>query len=86
MALTEKDKEILDFEASWWTTAGPKAQAIRVRLGMAPAAYYRRLAVLVDDEDAKAHFPMVVHRLRRRRTERRKERFEGVAEPHHPRS
>ena len=85
MTFTARDKEILDFEASWWTRPGAKAEAVRVQLGMSPTLYYRRLAALVDNEEAVVHAPMVVHRLRRRRDERRRERFEGVAEPQHPR-
>jgi len=83
--LTERDREILDFEASWWTRPGPKSDAVRSHLGMSPSLYYRRLADLLDNEDAMAHSPLVVLRLRRRRDERRRERFEGVAEPQHPR-
>jgi hypothetical protein len=84
MALTDKDREILDFEGSWWTHQGPKAPAIRAHLGLAPTIYYRRLGALVDEDDAKAYAPLVVQRLRRRRSERRKERFEGLAEPQRP--
>jgi len=84
-AFTEKDKEILDFEASWWTRPGKKADAVRTGLGMSPSLYYRRLTQLVDSEEAMAYSPMVVLRLRRRRDDRRRERFEGLAEPQHPR-
>ena len=83
--MTDRDKEILDFEASWWTRPGPKAEAVRVHLGMSPTLYYRRLAALVDSEEAVAHAPMVVHRLRRRRDERRRERFEVSPSKQHPR-
>ncbi|HUC36649.1 MAG TPA: DUF3263 domain-containing protein [Acidimicrobiales bacterium] len=83
--LTDRDKQILDFEASWWTRPGSKAEALRAHLSMSPASYYRRLSELLDIEDASAYAPMVVHRLRRRREERRRERFEGIAEPQHPR-
>jgi hypothetical protein len=82
MALSDKDRDILDFEASWWNWPGPKARSIRTRLDVTPGAYYKRLSALVDSEDAKAHAPLVVLRLRRRRTERRKERLAGFAQPH----
>lgn len=82
---TEQDEKILDFEASWWKRPGPKAEAVRSDLGMSPSLYYRRLALLLDSEEAMAHAPMVVLRLRRRREERRRERFEGVAERQGPR-
>lgn len=82
---TERDKKILEFEESWWTRPGPKGAAVRSLLGMSPSHYYRRLARLLDNDQAIAHAPMVVLRLRRRREERRRERFEGVAEPQRPR-
>jgi hypothetical protein len=85
MAFTDRDKQILEFEESWWTRPGSKADAVRSHLEMSPARYYRRLASLLDSEEAMAHAPMVVRRLRRRRAERRRERFEGLAEPQHPR-
>ncbi|MGH9028419.1 MAG: DUF3263 domain-containing protein [Acidimicrobiales bacterium] len=83
--MTDRDREILDFEESWWTRPGPKAAAIRTHLGVAPTAYYKRLASLVDNDEAKAHAPMVVMRLRRRQRERQKERLVGVAQPQDPR-
>jgi hypothetical protein len=85
MDFTDRDREILDFEASWWTRPGSKAEAVRAHLGMSSTLYYRRLAALVDTEEALAHAPMVVHRLRRRRDERRRGRFAGVVERQRPR-
>jgi hypothetical protein len=85
MDFTDRDREILDFEASWWTRPGSKAQAVRAHLGMSSSLYYRRLAALLDSEEAVAHAPMVVRRLRRRRDERRRGRFAGVAERQRPR-
>ena len=82
---TEMDKKILDFEGSWWKRPGPKADAVRSHLGMSSSLYYRRLALLLDSEEAMDHSPMVVLRLRRRRDERRRERFEGVPERQRPR-
>lgn len=34
---------------------------------MAPARYYQLLGRLVDDRDALAHDPLLLHRLRRQR-------------------
>jgi hypothetical protein len=85
MALTDQDRQILDFEESWWTRAEAKASGIRHRLGMSPTGYYRRLAELVDTDDALDHAPLVVRRLRRRRLDQRRGRFETTAAPHHPR-
>ena len=42
--------------------------AIRERLGMTPTRFYQRLNHLLDREDALAHDPILVHRLRRIRT------------------
>jgi hypothetical protein len=85
MGLTDQDRQILDFEESWWTRPEAKASGIRKRLGMSPTGYYRRLAELVDTGEALDHAPLVVRRLRRRRLDQRRGRFESTAAPHHPR-
>jgi len=85
MALTDRDKEILDFEESWWTRPEKKAVAIRSRFGISTTQYYRQLGDLVDSAPALEHFPLLVRRLRRRRIERRRGRYEGAAEQQHPR-
>ena len=43
MALSERDRAILDFERTWWTEPGPKDAAIRTRFGVSPTRYYRLL-------------------------------------------
>jgi hypothetical protein len=85
MALNDRDRQILEFEESWWTRPEKKAAAIRSRFGISPTNYYKQLAALVDSDAALEHSPLLVRRLRRRRSERRRERYEGVAEPQHPR-
>jgi hypothetical protein len=85
MGLSDHDRQILDFEESWWTRPGAKAGGIRDHLGMSPTRYYRRLAELADSDDALAHAPLVVRRLRRRRLDQRRGRFETTAAPQHPR-
>jgi Protein of unknown function (DUF3263) len=85
MGLSERDREILEFEESWWAHPGSKASAIRERLGISPTQYYRRLGELVESSDAMAHAPLLVRRLRLRRRQRRRDRFEGAAQPHDPR-
>jgi len=85
MALSDREREILDFEGSWWTHSGPKGAVIRSRLRMAPGVYYRRLAALVDNEEARAHAPLVVLRLRKRRERRQKELFSGLSRRNDPR-
>jgi len=77
MALTPRDRAILDFERSWWLGEGPKQGAIRSRLGLSATRYYELRASLVESPDAEAYDPLVVRRLRRRRDERRRERLLG---------
>jgi hypothetical protein len=79
MPLSQRDRAILDLERSWWTAPGSKEEAIRRRLGLSPARYYRLLAALIDDSSAVAYDPLVVRRLRRTRERRRRARFEGGA-------
>ncbi len=77
MALTERDKAILDFERTWWTEAGPKDSAIRERFELSGTRYYQLLTELIDDDDALAYDPLLVRRLRRTRERRRRARIEG---------
>jgi len=79
MVLEARDRSILDFERSWWQERGPKQQAIRMRLDISPALYYRRLRELVDVRAAYDYDPLLVRRLRRQRDSRRRTRFEGPA-------
>jgi hypothetical protein len=85
MPLTDRDRQILDFEQSWWTRPEKKAVAIRRHFGISPTKYYRQLGDLVDSGPALEHFPLLVRRLRRRRVERRRGRYEGAAEQQNPR-
>lgn len=85
MPLTDADREILDFECSWWQRTGPKASAIRAELGMSASAYYKRLGSLIDDPAALEADPLLVRRLRRDRAERRRTRHAGPRRKrHHP--
>jgi hypothetical protein len=84
MALNDRDFQILDFEESWWTRPEKKSVAIRTRFGISPAHYYRQLGELVDSGTALEHFPLLVRRLRRRRLERRRGRYETAPERLHP--
>lgn len=77
MALTARDRAILDFEREWWQLPGSKEQAIRSRFGFSPTQYYRRLAALIDDDDASGYDPLTVKRLQRGRDRRRRMRIEG---------
>ena len=80
VALTDRDRAILEFERSWWRDPGPKEVAIRARFELSPARYYQVLSELIDDPEALAYDPLVVRRLRRGREVRRRARFEGRRE------
>ena len=54
-----------------------KRAGIREQLDLSPTRYYQLLSALLDDPDAAAYDPLVVHRLRRLRVQRRRARFEG---------
>jgi hypothetical protein len=77
VALTDRDRAILDFERGWWLLPSSKGDAIRDRLDLSPTRYYQLLSRLIDDPAAQAHDPLVVLRLRRARAQRRRARVEG---------
>ena len=72
--LSERDREILDFERQWWKYAGAKEEAIRELFSMSATRYYQVLNALVDRPEALAADPMLVKRLRRLRASRQKAR------------
>ena len=43
MELTARDRDILDFESSWWAESGPKEQLIRDRFELSATRYYLSL-------------------------------------------
>ncbi len=77
MALTERDKAIVDFERTWWAEPGLKETAIRDRFELSGTRYYQLLNELLETPEAMAYDPLVVRRLRRLRDRRRKARYEG---------
>jgi hypothetical protein len=77
MALSDRDRAVLEFERSWWTQPGSKELAIKARLGVSATRYRQLLAALLDSADAAAFDPLVIHRLRRRRDQLRRARYEG---------
>lgn len=72
--LTRLGKDILSFERSWWSQDGAKENGIRERFDMSSTRYYQLLNELLDDEDALAHDPLLIKRLRRLREQRRRAR------------
>jgi hypothetical protein len=85
MPLSERDLKILDLEGSWWTKMCPKGSQIR-EIGLSRSQYYAALRRLAGSADALEQAPLVVRRLRRQQSERRRDRFEGHAvQPNRPR-
>jgi hypothetical protein len=75
--LTDRQREILDFERTWWQLSGPKEAGIRQRLRLSPTRYYAMLTELIDHPDALAADPLLVRRLKRSRDQRRRTRYTG---------
>jgi len=79
--LSERDRVLLDFESRWTVHDAAKEEAIRAELGLAPARYYQLLGRVIDQPDAAAHDAMLVHRLRRVRDARDRERASRAVLP-----
>ena len=75
-ALTTKERNILEFEQSWWLSDSPKDQAVRERFQLTEAEYSVALDALIDSEAALLEEPLLVRRLRRLRDRRRRAHFE----------
>lgn len=72
--LTERERQIIDFERQWWKYAGAKEQAIKDLFDLSATRYYQLLNELIDTQEALEHDPMLVKRLRRMRAQRQKSR------------
>jgi Protein of unknown function (DUF3263) len=70
--LSDRDRELLDFERESWKLGAPKERAIRERFGFSAARYHQLLNRLIERPEALAHDPMLVRRLRRLREVRRR--------------
>lgn len=70
MALSECDARLLRFTETAPRELGEREEAIRRELGMSPTRYYQRLNILLEDVDALAAYPVLVHRLTRIRDSR----------------
>lgn len=79
MPLLDRDRALLDFEASWSRHVGAKEEAIRAELELSPARYYQLLGRLLDTADALEYDPMLVKRLRRLRDQRQRARLARAA-------
>ena len=72
--LTDRDRDILEFERHWWKYAGAKEQAVREKFDMSSTRYYQVLNALIDRPEALAADPLLVRRLRRLRASRQRQR------------
>lgn len=79
--LSETDRAVLDVEGRFWKYQGAKEAAIRAELDLSPVRYYQRLARLADDPAALEHAPLVVARIRRRRSAGVRARSTGAPLP-----
>ncbi len=79
--LSDRDRALLDFESRWTVHDAAKEEAIRAELALAPARYYQLIGRVIDHPDAAAHDAMLVHRLRRLRAARERERASRAAVP-----
>jgi hypothetical protein len=77
MALSTRDRAILDFERTWRQLPGPKEVAIRERFRISRSRYYELLSSLLDEPDALEYDPLTVKRAQRVRNDRRRVRLEG---------
>ena len=80
MELTERDREILEFERSWWTVDVPKDQQIQEKFQLSATRYHQILVELLDMPAAAIYDPLVIRRLQRQRDRRRQARLDAVSE------
>ena len=72
--LSQRDRDILEFERHWWKYAGAKEQAVRDNFDMSSTRYYQVLNALIDRPEALEADPLLVRRLRRLRASRQRQR------------
>jgi len=77
--LDERSQQILAMERLWWKYAGAKEQAITKQFSISPTNYYQLLNQLIETDAALAYDPMLVKRLRRLRTTKRRVRTGNVS-------
>ena len=69
-ALQEREVRILSFERRIWRNQGAKELEIRESFGISATRYYQLLNELIDRPEAAAFDPVLVKRLRARRSKR----------------
>ncbi|OCH80383.1 DUF3263 domain-containing protein [Gordonia sp. UCD-TK1] len=70
--MTDDDRRMLDLAGARWNYAGSLEQTVRDEFGISLTRFYQRINQLIDTEEALAYSPVVVNRLRRLRTPRRR--------------
>ena len=73
-SLSQRDRQILEFERQSLKYAGAKEQAIRELFDMSATRYYQIINALIDNPDALAFDPMLIKRLSRMRAARQRAR------------
>ncbi|NQX14157.1 DUF3263 domain-containing protein [Microbacteriaceae bacterium VKM Ac-2855] len=68
--LSDRDRQVLDFEREWTSSSGDKEDAIRSQFGLSVARYYQVLGTVLTSPAALAHDPILVKRLLRVRDAR----------------
>jgi hypothetical protein len=77
--LTERQRDMLDFERTWWQFDEPRDELIRARFGCSADEYYAELNQVLEMPGAAAHDPLVVRRFHRRRLRRRRSLMDGTS-------
>ena len=68
--LTDREREILAFEASWRPGQAGREAEIRERFDISTPRYHQLLNALIDAPEALEYKPLLVKRLRRERSRR----------------
>ncbi len=77
--LTERDRAMIEFEATWFTIDQDRHDAIRARFACSVEEYNLELNRVIDHPAALEIDPLVVRRLRRHRERRRRALLDGSA-------
>ncbi|UXE05010.1 helix-turn-helix DNA binding domain protein [Gordonia phage Lton] len=70
--MTDDERRMLDLAGQRWNYAGSLEQTVRDEFGISLTRFWQRVNALIDSEEALAYSPVVVNRLRRLRTPRRR--------------
>jgi hypothetical protein len=79
-ALQDREMRILAFERRIWRNQGAKELEIQQSFGISATRYYQVLNELIDRPEAAAFDPVLVKRLRARRSRRARRRSARPAE------